>query len=258
MVPVHTSLKIAFCLYFSLSIFQFASATSVSVAAIDWCPQICLDKNKPGYIVEIVEEVFKNSPYQMAIDYYPWSRAIMLTKTGQVTALLSPAKAEAPTLLFPDEEVGIQRMCFFTLKSSSWQYTGPGSLTGLQIGLATDASVEELDSYVAKHPEQFQFQPYHERYIKQNAGKLDRERIDGFLFTNNSTVFEFNRLGIQDKYRNAGCVNTTKVYMAFTNNKENNKEINKIMSLFDQRIVSLHQQGTVKRIMSKYQLSHWR
>ena len=252
--------SISFIVFFCFvkSCFSPVYAGTFSVAAIDWCPQICTDKENPGYIIEIIEAVFEDSPYRADINFYPWSRAIMLTKRGQVLALLSPAKSEAPTLRFPKEAVGNQRMCFFTLAESSWQYNGPKSLKGMQIGLATDASIEELNSYLKEHPEQFQFQPYHERYIKQSAGKLDRHRIDSFIFTHNSTIFEFNRLGIQKKYRNAGCVNTTNIYMAFTNNDEVTQEVTKMMALFDEKINDLHKLGKIAQIMKKYHLSSWR
>ncbi|NQY34655.1 MAG: transporter substrate-binding domain-containing protein [Alteromonadaceae bacterium] len=235
-----------------------SKASSLSIAGIDKCPQICVNKNKPGYIVEIVNTVFAESPYTIEVDYYPWSRAIKLVREGKVTALLSPAKAEAPDLRYPVQEVGRQQMCFFTGKDSIWQYTGPDSLKGQQIGVSVDSSIEELNAYLKQHPEQFQFQPYHERYLEQNAGKVSKNRIDSFLFTYNSTIYELNRLGIANNFRSAGCVSTTNVYMAFSNKGTNQQEITQMMAYFDQRMVQLHQKGIVQKIMDKYQLNSWR
>ena len=245
-------------LIFSVLFPLYSNASSLSVAGIDWCPQICLNQKKPGYIVEIVNTIFDDSPYKVKIDYYPWSRAIKLTRGGKVRALLAPAKPEAPMLRYPAQEVGRQKMCFFTKIDSKWKYGGPESLKGLQIGVSSDTSLEELNGYLEQHPEQFQFQPYHERYIKQSAGKLDKNRIDSFLFTHNSTVYELNRLGIAHKYRNAGCVNTTNVYMAFSNKSANQQETTQMMVYFDKHILKLHEDGTVQRIMDKYKLKSWR
>ncbi len=124
----------------------------VSVAAIDWCPQLCPEEERAGYVIDIVKAVFRDSEYQLDISYYPWSRAIFLAETGKLDALLSPAKAEAPALLYPGEEVGIQRMCFFTRADSDWQYQGVHSLADKQIGIATDTSIEELNEFVANYP----------------------------------------------------------------------------------------------------------
>ena len=122
-------------------------------------------------IIELVHEVFKDSQYEITLNYYPWSRAIKNVLQGKSDALLYPAKAEAPSLIYPKLPVGTQRMCFFTKIDSDWTYTTPTSLKNMQIGIATDTSIEELNDYVKVHYEQFQFQPYHDRYVIQNARK---------------------------------------------------------------------------------------
>ena len=107
-------------------------------------------------------------------------------------------------------------MCFFSSFYSNWLYQGASSLSDMQIGIGNDTSIEELNDYVKTHPEQFQFQPYLGRYIKQSIGKLDKKRIDALLFTYNTTMHELNKMQLSHTYRNAGCVNTTNIYMAFT------------------------------------------
>ncbi|NQY95482.1 MAG: hypothetical protein HRT43_15050, partial [Campylobacteraceae bacterium] len=61
-------------------------AKNISIAAIDWCPQLCPKEHKDGYIIDILEELFKNSPYTLNIKTYPWTRAIAMTRQGQVLA----------------------------------------------------------------------------------------------------------------------------------------------------------------------------
>jgi len=94
-------------------------ANTIKIAAIDWCPQICLDVDKPGYTVDLIKEVFKDSKYTLVIDVFPWTRAIQLVSNGHYDALLAPAKKEAPNLIFPDIAVGYQQMCFFTDKKNT-------------------------------------------------------------------------------------------------------------------------------------------
>jgi len=227
---------------------------TISIAAIDWCPQICYQDIEKGYVVELVEEVFKGTRYQLNIEIYPWSRAIKLVTEGKADALLSPAKAEAPQLLFPENSVGKQQMCFFTSKNSKWTYSGVSSLKDKLIGIATDTSIEELNEYAELNPQQFQYQPYHERYIIQNAHKLDKQRFDTFLFTKNSTVYELKRLNKWHNYRIAGCVSQAKIYMAFSPLKSANKNIEKLMNVFDQQMVELNKTGFMSALMKKYGL----
>lgn len=109
-------------------VFSFLVATQaiadeqevIQIAAIDWCPQLCPAHTNPGYIAELVEQIYGSSDYQLNIKTYPWSRALSMVRKGEVDAVLSPARAEAPDPIYPHYEVGIQRMCFFTLATNSW------------------------------------------------------------------------------------------------------------------------------------------
>lgn len=226
----------------------------IHINAIDWCPQICLDSNNPGYVVELVKKVFENTQYQLSIHVFPWSRAIMNVSSGKADALLSPAKSEAPNLLYPDLPVGYQQMCFFTLYSSSWHYEGISSLKGLQIGIATDTSIDELNVFVKDNPSQFQFQPYHERYIAQNIAKLEKGRIDSFLFTKNSTWFTLHRLHKQGYIKEAGCLSKEPIYMAFTPVSSNQEKISMMMSVFNNKLSAINKTQYLKKLIASYHL----
>lgn len=230
----------------------------LKIAAIDWCPQLCLKQQKPGYIRELVERIYDSTEYKLEISTYPWSRALTMVRQGRVDAVLSPAKAEAPDLKYPETEVGIQRMCFFTLSTNPWQYNGLKSLAGLQFGVATDTSLEELNEYAAQHPIQFQRQPYHERYILQQAQKLRRGRIDAFLFTYNSTRYELQQNGQWQDFKSVGCVSNAKVYMAFTPKREMQSKTEHMIKQFDQRMKTLEQTDTPAEIMRRYGLEYWK
>jgi len=232
----------------------FDTKTTINIAAIDWCPQICNKDIKKGYIVDLVKEVFKETQYQIDIQIYPWSRAIKLVGSGRADALLSPAKAEAPQLLFPETEVGKQRMCFFTSVKSNWTYSNISSLKNKVIGIAADTSIEELNDYVKINPQQFQYQPYHDRFIIQNALKLDKERMDAFLFTKNSTIYELKKFDIWHKYRIAGCVSQAKIYMAFSPVKSNKVDIKAIIKVFDHQMNKLNKTSFISQLMAKYAL----
>lgn len=237
------------CLFSTISL-----AKTIKVAAIDWCPQICPNHERSGYVVDLVNKAFANSDYQLKIDYFPWSRAIKYVLSGQYHALLSPAKAEAPLLRYPKIPVGKQDMCFFTSAEDNWQYKGALSLENKQIGIAIDTSIEELNNYVENHPEQFQFQPYHERYIRQNAQKIDKGRIDAFLFTHNSTRYELNKHNIWHKYRNAGCVSSASIYMAFTPNPALYNDVTTMINTFEQVMVAIDHQQIREKLLSEYKL----
>ena len=231
-----------------------ANKEIIHINAIDWCPQICLDTKRPGYVVELIKKIFEDTRYQLDIHIYPWSRAIKNVTLGKADALLSPAKSEAPNLLYPQLAVGHQQMCFFTLAESTWRYDGVNSLKGLQIGIATDTSIEELNSYVKSHAYQFQFQPYHERYLAQSFAKLEKNRMDSFLFTKNSTLFALHNQHKQNSIKVAGCVSKAPIYMAFTPLVDKQTKIANMMAVFDNKLAALKKTSFIHQLMISYHL----
>jgi len=243
-------------LLFLLLHIQTAQAETIKVAAIDWCPQICSDKENPGYTVDLIKKIFQGSKYTVEIDIFPWTRAIKYVSEGKYDALLAPAKKEAPHLVFPSFPVGYQQMCFFTDAKNTWQYENEQSLQGMQIGIAIDTSIEELNTYIKKHPQQFQYQPYHERFLAQNVHKLLKKRIDAFIFTNNSTVYELKNVNMYGAIRNAGCVSKAEIFIAFTPVTVKKARVNKMIKYFNNRMAVLVKSDEIKQIHHKYGIQH--
>ena len=226
----------------------------IRIASIDWCPQLCPNSKDRGYIFDLVQLVFKDTIYELSIETMPWSRAIKMTKDGSAIALLSPAKAEAPDMIYPDTAVGTQSMCFFTLASSTWKYAGEASLKGLRIGIANDTSVDNLNDYVKANSEQFQFQPYSDKYIISNLRKLERKRIDTFLFTKNTTLYEIDKIGWSEKFKLAGCVSKENIYVAFSPALHAREKVNYLKNIYEKKMKSYAKDGTIKQVMDKYGL----
>jgi ABC-type amino acid transport substrate-binding protein len=170
--------------------------------------------------------------------------------------LLAPAKKEAPHLVFPKYPVGYQQMCFFTDAKNTWRYENEQSLQGMQIGIAIDTSIEELNTYIQKHPGQFQYQPYHERFLAQNVNKLLKKRIDAFIFTNNTTIYELKNEDTYNKIRNAGCVSKAEIFIAFTPVSQKKAHVDKIIKFFNLRMAALANSDDIKTIHHKYGIQH--
>lgn len=246
-MPYFTRISVIFLVFFSAT----SAAQQIKVAAIDWCPQICPQASEKGYIIETIDAVFEGSAYQLTIDYFPWSRAIKGVEDGSLHLLLAPAKKEAPHLIYPEQPVGFQQMCFFTQEDSNWEYTGPNSLLNQRVGIAQDTSIVELNEWRLKHPEVFQYLPYHERFIKQNVGKLNKQRIDSFIFTRNSTNYLLKSENISN-VRNAGCVSKEPVYAAITPALNSNIDTQALKSFIDKRLLALENKGKITEIKRKY------
>ena len=237
---------------------SYCPAEIIKIASIDWPPQLIQDQQQLGYIGDIVEHIFQDSPYTLVIKTYPWSRAIALVKSGEADALLAPAKVEAPDLLYPEQEVGLQRMCFVTKSGSKFQYTNTESLLGMRIGYAQDTSVsQELNAYMVKHKRQFHVIPYNGKYLTRSLDKLALGRLDTFLFTYNSTIYELQKLGKSRYFRMAGCDYSAKIYLAFTPNPASISKIAALAKYFDEKMIQLKNSDKLQAIMHRYGLQDW-
>lgn len=246
---------VAALLFIGTSPVEVVAREVIKFAAIDWCPQLCDKQTQQGYIIELVEQIYPDSEFQRVIEFFPWSRAIKVVRSGQYHALLSPAKYEAPDLLYPVHPAGFQQMCFFSLKENAWQYTGVSSLQGISIGMAADTSIAVLNDYFAAHPAQFQLQPYLDRYVEQNANKLLKRRIDTFIFTRNSTLLELSRLGLHSTITLAGCVERERVYVAFSAHAAIQSQVAGFITRYDTQYPGLVDSGWVQALYDKYSVS---
>ena len=122
----------------------------------------------------------------------------------------------------------------------------------MQIGIASDTSIEELNDYIKMHSEQFQYQPYHERYVIQNAKKVLKKRIDAFIFTKNTTVYELRKENLNEKIRNAGCANLASIYLAFSSVSQKRLRISKALKYFDMHMATLVKTNVISKFLLEY------
>ena len=231
---------------------EIRAESTYQIVEIDWCPQICPNNTQSGYVSEIIELIIAEVPGDFERIDLPWSRAIKLVHEGRAFALSAPAKKEAPELFYPSIPIGIQKMCFFVRKDSQWVYEGPLSLANLQIGVAKDASLEELNGYMYEHSEQFQLQPYHGRFLKQNINKLMKNRYDTFIFSRNSTLLELKRLNLLGEIKSAGCISEAPIYVAFSSADNYLQAAKYISKKFDIEMLKLAESGQLDTILNKY------
>lgn len=225
----------------------------VKIATFDWCPAICPGKSNPGYIVEIVRAAYAEEGYQIELDYYPWLRAIHQTKTGQSDALLSPAKNEAPTLLYPEHEVGMQKTCFFVRKDDEWKYIDATSFTGRKVAVVLGNSLEELNKFAEKNPQIF-LRQNSEDFLPRAIKMFDLKRIDTMVYTESEAEYHF-KLHNKDEFKNAGCVNEVKLYIAFS--PKNSTRSKTLISVFDRGMKKLKKTKAIEETLKKYGLKSW-
>lgn len=165
---------------------------TLRISAIDWCPQICPQTpSKPGYLVEMIYDIFRDSEFRLKFEFVPWSRAIYRVKIGQTDALLSPSKAEAPDLRYHLEPLSYQTHCFWKMQDSDWHFDGLGSLKTGYFVIYRDHSYSSFftSGDVQITSDHYFELSYDERYIPRAIDFLKSKRAHAFLFTANSVIY---------------------------------------------------------------------
>ncbi|MEX0298942.1 MAG: hypothetical protein AB3N28_07715 [Kordiimonas sp.] len=229
----------------------------LKIAQVDWCPQICLHEEKPGYIIEILNKVFEDSQFQLIYSSYPWSRGIAHTLNGQTIALLAAAPKETPDLIFPSVPIGQQQACFYALPSSEWRYTSPSSIDDKRIGLPAHISLEELNDYKKEHSKLFHIQASTPRYIELGINMLRSDRLDTFVFFRNTMIHHIRRFYSADTVQQVGCVSPTPVYIVFTPVLDAKPVRDKAIAHYEKRMPLLIEAGYVTKTMERYGLPDW-
>jgi polar amino acid transport system substrate-binding protein len=230
-----------------------ALADTLSLRADNWCPMNCDPKSdKPGYLIEIAKAIF--SPAH-TIDYQTlnWARAISETRTGAFTAIVGAAKSDAPDFVFPDNELGNSKSCFYAKADSKWSYTGTDSLKAVKLGVTKDYTYgDPFDAYVKTNPgnvEALSGDDVLEKQVKM----LLADRTGALIDDSNvvSHYMNANKVAIKE----AGCLEATPLYIAFSPKNPKAKEYAKQLS---DGVASLRSAGKLQPILDRYGLKDWK
>ncbi|WP_250656950.1 substrate-binding periplasmic protein [Alkalimarinus coralli] len=249
--------KALLTLSLSTCILPVASAedkTLLKISAIDWCPQICAqDSENPGYLVEILQNLFKDSPYIFDIKIYPWSRAISLVRFGSAQALLSPSKEEAPDLYYHQVPLSYQVHCFFKSADDSWVYKSDDSLLSKKIIIYQDHSYGNiLKEYLSAERNGMFLLPYNDGYIEQAINLVRAKRADTFLFTLNSVTHYLINNKITDIKRDT-CIKKDELWLALSPMHTGlNKQVTEFL---DRKLVGFIKTKEYRAILKKYHVS---
>lgn len=238
----------------------------LTLVSPDWCPLVCesgrpgiLEKD-PGAVVEIVRAIFEEKGYRVLYSTPPWSRAIFATRKGSYTGILAAMKNDAPDFIYPEEEVGVNRMCFYVKATNPWRYQGVKSLRSVVLGVIQDYAYDngEVDEYIKKSrtAPNSQVQIVASKTgLEQNFNNLKLDRITVILDECRVVDWYLKNKNLTDMYQQAGCLEEVKMYVAFSPALEQSP---RYAALFSKGIRALRRSGRLQAILAKYGLKDWK
>ncbi len=171
----------------SLALIAIAFIPTQSIAAdfvittVDACPYMCANPDRKGYIIDVLEGIFERKNIEVEFIQNPWKRGIKLAEIGKVDMVLAPTKAEAPSLYYPDQSIGLQRECFITKKGSQWKYDKNENLKEQKVIVPSgwgheSALIEDIGQ--ATYDKTFIHFDYNKDYYSRAIDMLNRDRVD--------------------------------------------------------------------------------
>ncbi|MBF0316079.1 MAG: transporter substrate-binding domain-containing protein [Oligoflexia bacterium] len=224
----------------------------------EWCPYACKPGDSPGYMVDIVKQVFGKLNYKIEYEILPWTRSIKYVREGKADGLVGAAKTDAPDMIFPNETLGNNRNCFYGVKGKlKWHYNGSESLKKVKLTLINAYTYgEPVDSYAKENNGNGMVEiTSGTRALDLIIAKVISGKMDVFIEDENVIALNLKRKSISTELENLGCIEGNEIYVCFNPNNKKSKEYSEIL---EQGIIELRNNGKLKSILDKYGLADWK
>lgn len=238
------------------------AVTNASLAAVPEVLRIRADSwmpfngdpagEKPGYVVELLREIFE--PLGIRIDYQimPWAGAVKAAEAAEIEGIIGANKKEAVNLVTGGESISEPKFALFTRATSSWKYESLRSLHEMKIGAIEGYTYwDGLDDYLKKaQPPAVKLYsgdtPLIDAVADLSSGKTD-------VLVESVVVFYWAAKSMgrsATDFRMAYSQQSEPLYVAFAATAQGRK----YARLFDQGIRELKKNDRFEAILGKYGL----
>jgi polar amino acid transport system substrate-binding protein len=227
------------------------------VRTSEWAPYAGDPKDPlPGYVVEVIQEIF--SARSITVDYRltPWKRCIDQVRSGQIEAVLNTDSSYIPDLIYPKTPVCYYQDVFIGLADSTWVYQGMESLDSQQIGIEADYGLIETMREYIKRNAQKNVQVFSGEDVMQTGVRmLERKRIDLFINDSEAFFWAVRRLKLPpEQFKVLHLIGQGgPLYIGFS---PKYPQAQKMADMVDAGLLELGKKGRLKAIAERYQMQN--
>lgn len=230
-------------------------AETIIIKGDEWCPFNCSNKGKvKGYMIDIAKIIFERKGHNIDYQVDSWTNSIKTVREGKATALVAANIYDAPDFIFPTNSLGVSRDCFFIKKADSWEYLKMDNLINRKLGVVESYAYSRTVNEFIKGNQNNITKSQGDRALINLMDILEQNKINTIV--ENPIVFNYyqNEIYKEQHFVEAGCADTTDLYIAFSPKNPRSKEFSKILS---DGIEDLRKDGTLEKIIKKYSLKEW-
>jgi polar amino acid transport system substrate-binding protein len=250
-----------FCVILTFFYFCNLSWASVRlvVASDTWCPYICDDQQSPGYIVEIVRDIFHQNNISLKFESLPLARALQFVASNQTDIVLGLTEEQIIEHKLGKSQLSVGRptLDYFVINGNPWRYTSNTELIkhlgdDKKIGIIKGYSYGEFfNNLIASRPHSF-YVSHGNTPLDTNLNLLNAGRID-ILIDNKYTVLFSAQPERRQNLVHAGTEGETgDIYVGFAPLLSTD-----YINMLDQGIIEYRKSGKLKVLLDKYNITDW-
>jgi polar amino acid transport system substrate-binding protein len=236
----------------------FTAADEIAIVADPYMPYTGVPESEnPGFMIELVKAILQKAGHTVVYKQLAWDEAMSQAKNGDVSAIIGASKEDLPDFIFPETEQACAQGAFYVTSLSIWKFAGIPSLEKICLGVINNYNYSDIQPYI--------------KVNRSNAARIrifsDTDALPKMveaLIDNKIQVFaedqnvmhEFLKTFPKaDKIIEAGKLRTgTKLYAAFSPKRPDAQDLAKLIS---DGTVQMRKEGTLKKILDKYQIQDW-
>lgn len=250
------------CVFFIVCSFSLSvhANNTFKVASDEWCPYICYEENKPGILIEILNEIAKNDGFKIQFDFIPLARSLRLlqqSKLDMVLALTDDHIKEF-NLKQSQQVYGGWYNDFYVRKSTQWKFT---SIENLKLFIEQGNTLGLINAYeYGKGIDQLKESSG--RYIYTATGNTPLPNLLKMLSKRRIAVLLDSRFNVEYEIKDNNIKNLQHVgtdggfvplYIGYAP-KTSKKHINAL----DKGLVKLRATGQLSNILKRYGVPDWK
>lgn len=222
-----------------------------------WCPYTCKpNTKKPGFLVEIVSEVFQKDGQTVEYQLRPWIRTLAETEVGKSDFALGIARGESERLIMNSVSLGKTELSLVRRAGETMKFGKLADLKDLRLGIIANYNYDgngELNTYLRERSERGDNIEiiYHSKPTGSLLRLLTSGRIDAFFSNRYVVQYDARSLGFIKDIQIQATPYDDDVYVGFTPN-DFGKQLAKQL---DQGLLQLRESGRLTEIMNSYGLT---
>lgn len=229
-------------------VFMALSATAVAdtlrLTSLEWPPYSGPELQAQGASVAVAKAALEAMGHTLEVDFFPWSRAVALTKKGDTYVGYFPEYLYESNQFLFSEPLGTGPLGLVERSSNPIDWENPGDLKVYKLGVVRDyVNTEQVDAMIASGD----IEASTVTSDVQNILKVAAERIDVAVIDTN--VFEYLLANdpqvskVKDKVQmNDRLLVEKDLHIAFRNNSEGQKW----KAIFDEGLQKIDVQSIVE------------